>query len=119
MGLFLRVQGTTKGEMKMKKMLIKVENKIYRIVDGEKINGRHSGICGDVSGICGNVSGIYGNVSGIYGDVSWIRGDVSGIRGNVSGIYGDVSGIRGDVDECELTEGERQNGININELIEQ
>ena len=70
-----------------------------------------------LNGITGCVSCIRGDVSGIRGYVNGIRGDVSGIRGDVSGITGHVSDIQGDVDLSELTDEERSDGININNLI--
>ena len=89
------------------------------------LHGNLIGICGDVTGIrgdisdlYGDVSGIIGNVSGIIGNVSGIRGNVSGIRGDVSCINGDVSGIRGNLDKCNITDDEREKGIDINDLIE-
>jgi len=87
----------------MKQALSKIELKTWYYVDDKKVDGVHERISGDVWGI--------------YGDVSGIRGNVSGISGNVSGIRGDVWGIYGDVDECELTAKERENGINITDLI--
>ena len=87
----------------MLKNLVKIEFKIYHIVNGVRIDGAHNSIWGDVSGIEGDVSGIEGNVSGIEGDVSGIRGNVSGIEGNVA--------------SCEITEEERKRGIDIKELI--
>ncbi len=45
------------------------------------------------------------------------EGIPSGIRGDVSGLSGDVSGIRGDVDNAELTQTEREQGINVEDLI--
>jgi len=80
----------------MKKNLEKIENEIYHYVYGVKISG---------------------DVSGISGDVSGISGDVSGISGDVSGISGNVSGIIGNVDLCEITDEERKNGVDINDLI--
>ena len=94
----------------MKKSLTKISSSVYYYKDGERVEGVHKDITGDVSGIRGNVTGITGNVSDIYGDVS-------GIRGNVSGITGDVSGIRGDIDDCDITDEERKNGIDIGDLI--
>ena len=47
-----------------------------------------------------------------------ISGDVSGISGNVSGIRGDVSGIWGNLDECELTDEEREQGVQIEDLLQ-
>ena len=55
--------------------------------------------------------------SGLRGDVSGLRGDVSELRGNVSGLRGDVSGISGDVNKCSITDKERNDGININDLV--
>ena len=80
----------------MKRLLTKVTTTIYHMVDGQRVDGPHSGIKGDVSDIRGNVSGIWG--------------DVSGITGNVTGITGDL-------DECKITDEERINGIHIEELL--
>ncbi len=87
----------------MKKCLKKLELKIYHVVKGEKIDGVHAGIEGNVSGIEGNVSGIWGGVSGIWGDVT-------GIEGNVSGIWGVVDGAG-------LTDDERRSGVDVSQLI--
>ena len=80
----------------MKKCLKKLELKIYHVVKGEKIDGVHAGIEGDVTGI--------------WGDVSDIRGDVTGIRGDVTGIWGNA-------DNAELTDHERRAGINVLQLL--
>jgi len=102
----------------MKKLLKKISGiSIYYIKDGVRHDGAHENISGDMSGISGNVNDIYGDVSDIYGDVSGISGDVSGICGNVNGIYGNVSDISGNVDGCEITNAEREKGIDIVELI--
>ena len=69
--------------------------------------------------LTGDVSGITGNVSGISGDVDGLSGYVSGLRGYVSGITGDVSGITGNVDDCELTQAERAEGVDITALGEE
>ena len=53
----------------------------------------------------------------IFGCLSGLRGDVSGLRGDVSGLWGDVSGLWGDVDDCKITDEERENGVDIKELI--
>ena len=96
----------------MLRVLSRVKAEVYYYTNGNKIVGTHTDIYG-------NVSGIYGNVSGIYGDVSGIYGDVSGIRGNVSGIYGNVSGIYGNVDEAKISDEEREEGIDIADLIKE
>ena len=87
----------------MKKTLTKTISQTFYYKNGERIEGVHNGINGDVSDIYGNVSGISGNVSGI--------------RGNVSGIYGDMSDISGNIDNCELTNEEREVGVNIKDLV--
>ena len=46
-----------------------------------------------------------------------VTGLHSGITGDLSGIRGDLSGISGNIDECELTDSEREKGVNISELI--
>ena len=48
---------------------------------------------------------------------SWLSGNVSGLRGDVSGLSGDVSGISGNVDDCSITDKERQNGIDVKDLV--
>ena len=52
-------------------------------------------------------------------DTSCLQGNVSGLRGDVSGLSGYVTGLWGNVDECELTESDRQAGIEISDLIKQ
>ena len=87
----------------MKACLIKIELEIWFYKNGVKIKGKHEKISGDVSGLRGNVSGLSGDVSGLSGDVSGIRGDVSGLRGNVN--------------EAELSEDERNEGVDVAYLI--
>ena len=53
-----------------------------------------------------------------YKDGVRIEGAHSGIRGDVSDIRGNVSGIRGNLDDCEITDADREKGININDLVE-
>ena len=62
---------------------------------------------------------IAGAPSGLWGDVSGLRGDVSGLRGDVYGLRGDVSDLRGNVDECEITDEERENGVDVSTLVEE
>ena len=49
--------------------------------------------------------------------MSGLRGDVSGLSGDVSGLSGNVSGLRGNVDDCSITDKERQNGIDVKDLV--
>ena len=92
----------------------KMEKKLTR---NNQIYGDMTGIRGDVTGIRGDVTGISGDVTGISGDMTGIRGDVTGISGDMTGIRGNVTGIIGNIDECEISNQERQDGINIKELI--
>ena len=98
----------------MKKNLTKINNEInnelYFYKSDEKIiidkNDRATypaHISGDPFGICGDISSIFGNVTGIFGNVTGIRGDVTGIRGNQ--------------DCCEISNEERENGIEIKDLL--
>lgn len=73
----------------MKKALTKTPSAIYYFKDGVRMEGAHY----------------------------LIRGDLTGIRGDLTGIFGDLTGIRGNLDDCEITEEERKNGIDIQDLI--
>jgi hypothetical protein len=39
------------------------------------------------------------------------------LRGDCTGLSGDCSGLRGDLDDCEITEEDREKGINIKDLV--
>ena len=47
----------------------------------------------------------------------WIENRTHEYSGDVSGISGNVSGISGDVDDCSITDKERQNGIDVKDLV--
>ena len=40
-----------------------------------------------------------------------------GLSGDVDGLRGDVSGLSGDVDKCEITEDERNAGLDVESLV--
>jgi hypothetical protein len=65
----------------------------------------------------GDLSGVSGNLTGVYGDLSGVRGDLTGVSGNLTGVSGDLSGVCGDLNDCEITDEDRDKGINIEELI--
>ena len=46
-----------------------------------------------------------------------LRGNVTDLRGNVSGLWGDVSDLRGDVDDAALSPEEREQGVDVAELV--
>ena len=43
--------------------------------------------------------------------------DADGKPTDVGNLSGNVSNLRGDVDDCEITQEERREGININNLV--
>jgi len=73
----------------MKKALKRTANKCWHFVDGIKVDGAPLGL----------------------------KGDVTGLSGNVTGLSGNVTGLRGDVDECDLSDEEREEGVDITTLI--
>ena len=71
-----------------------------------------NGLSGNITGLSGEISsGLYGNISGLYGEIS------NGLSGNITGFCGSCTSIVGNIDDCELTEEEREAGINIEDLI--
>jgi hypothetical protein len=74
----------------------------------------------DENGRVSDRGNLRGDVSNLRGDVSYyLSGDVSNLRGDVSGLSGDVSGLGGDVDDAEISDRDREKGINISDLIEE
>ena len=74
----------------MKKILTKTTTDPYYLKDGVRVEGIHAELSGDVSHLSGDVTGLSGYVSGIYGDV----------------------------DACEITNEERERGVDIKDLIQ-
>ena len=121
----------------MKKLLKKTDKKeLYYFRNGEKqivnradrstypegIVGKISdGLFGRISsGLTGNINGLHGNCSGLTGDCSGITGKInSEVYGDISGLYGYIGGITGDISDCELTDEEREKGVNIQDLVQQ
>ena len=87
----------------MKKALKKNELDYFYFADGNKIDGAPIGVHGDMTDVRGDMTGV--------------RGDMTDVRGDMSGVYGDMSGVRGDLDECEISDDDRKNGVNISDLI--
>ncbi len=83
--------------MNMKKLLKEKKTELYHYKDGVKIEGQNE----KMSGYC----------TGLSGDCSWLSGDCTELRGYCTGLSGDL-------DECEITDEERSNGVNIRDLIE-
>ena len=102
----------------MKKLLVSSKAQVWHFDhNGNRVEGPHKNLWGDVSDLRGDVTDLRGDVSGVRGRVSGIQGDVSGLRGDVSGVRGNVSGIWGNVDMCEITDAEREAGVDISYLI--
>jgi hypothetical protein len=53
----------------------------------------------------------------VRGDLTDVRGDLIGVWGDLTGVRGDLTEVYGDADRCELTDDDRRNGIDINDLI--
>lgn len=87
----------------MKRALKRNCQAIWHFVDGRIVGGAPDGVHGDLSGVRGDLSGVWGYLSGV-------RGDLSGVRGDLSGVFGDI-------DLCGLTDKERVNGVNVDDLI--
>jgi len=73
----------------MKKALMKVANKLYYMENGKIFDGKNPNM----------------------------RGDCTGLSGDCSGLRGNCSGLSGDLDECEITDEERQGGVDIQRLV--
>lgn len=63
--------------------------------------------------------GLRGAIHLLTGDCSGITGAVEGLRGDVTGLNGNVTRLRGDLSECEITDEDRTNGINVRDLVRQ
>ena len=88
----------------MKKALTHVENRLWHYV-GEKVDGKNSKMTGDCSGLTGNCTGL--------------TGDCTDLTGNCTGLRGDCTDLRGNIDDCDLTDEDREKGINIRDLIKE
>lgn len=52
------------------------------------------------------------------GPNSVLTGDCSGLWGDCSGLNGDCSGITGDIDLCEISDDEREKGLDLSALVQ-
>jgi len=96
----------------MKRALNKIEKPdLYWInKEGKIIEGANPNMTGDFRYVFGNCTDVWGNLSDIQGDLTYIRGNLTGIRGNLDGRCGNL-------DDCEITDEERAEGIDISDLI--
>ena len=81
----------------MKAILFRINNKLYFFDVHEKKPGKNDFMSGDCTGL---------------------RGDCTGLCGDCTELRGDCTGLSGDLDECEISPGERSNGINLLFLVE-
>jgi hypothetical protein len=110
----------------MKKFLIKINKyKLYHVVSGQEIEGKKPNLNGDCSWMRGNCSWLLGDCSGLRGDCTGLIGDCTGLigdctmlRGDCTGLRGDCSWLSGNIDDCDISDDERENGIDITDLIE-
>ena len=58
------------------------------------------------------------NDNKILGKNPDMTGNCSGLSGNCSGLSGNCSGLKGDLSKCEITHDDRQNGVDIMDLVE-
>lgn len=80
----------------MKAMLQRERLDVYFVVDGNRVNGVPIHVWGDLTNV-------------------W--GDLTNVRGNLTGVRGDLTGVRGNVDDCELSDADRRNGVDVTMLI--
>ncbi len=90
---------------------------LWETYDVSNLTGDVSGLWGDCSELRGHCENLRGSCNGL-GDVSGLTGSISVLTGNCTGIWGDCTGLIGDLDSCEISEEDRDAGININDLIE-
>ena len=95
----------------MQKVLTRAESpSLYYIENDRRFDGMHSGLRG-------NCSELYGDCTELRGNCSGLSGDCTGLSGNCSGLRGDCTGLSGDLDAAQLTEAERQAGVDIFTLV--
>lgn len=73
----------------MKTNLTRINSALYHYLNGKKLDGKNT----NMSGNCSRLSG------------------------DCSGLSGDCSNLRGDLDDCDITQEDREKGINIEDLI--
>jgi len=87
----------------MKKELTRTTNNLYYYKGEVRVDGKNPDM--------------YRDCTDLIGDCTDLSGDCSGLSGNCSGLYGDCTGLRGDLDDCEITDEDREKGVDIKELI--
>ena len=101
----------------MKKALSRVTTKLYHYKGDIKVDGTNGEMIGNCTGLYGNCSGLSGDCSGLSGNCTGLSGDCTRLNGNCSGLRGNFTGLSGDLDECDITDEDREKGIDIDELV--
>ena len=101
----------------MKRKLSRRSYSTWHYRDGEYMEGPPPGVYGNLTGVRGDLIGVRGDLSGVYGDLTGVCGDLTGVCGDLTGVCGDLIGVQGNLDKCEITDKDRQQGIDINDLI--
>ena len=86
----------------MKQRLKRVKSQLYHYVGGEKVVGKRQQMGGDCTGLRGDCTGLWG--------------DCTGLIGYCTGLSGNCMGLRGNLDDCEITEADYKNCIDITDL---
>ena len=94
----------------MKRKLSRWSYRAWHYRNGELVEGPPPGVYGNLTGVCGDLIGVCGDLIGVCGDLT-------GVCGDLTGVCGDLIGVQGNLDKCEITDKDRQQGIDINDLI--
>lgn len=75
-------------------------------------------LTGDMTDVCGCLDGLCGHLDGnVTGDLSGIYGCLNGVIGDFTGIFGDLTDVVGDIADCDISDAERAEGVDIEDLV--
>ena len=116
----------------MKKLLKRIDRKTITVSELRKnrnlrpditgsissnVHGSLTGVSGSLTGVSGSLTGVHGSLTGVSGSLDGVSGSLDGVSGSLTGVHGCLDGVSGNIDDCEITDTERENGINIDDLI--
>ena len=58
-----------------------------------------------------------GHLSDVWGNLTGVSGDLTNVRGKLTSVSGNLTNVLGDLDDCEITQSDRDRGIDIRELF--
>ena len=116
----------------MKPNLTRISNHLFHVSGSSVVDGPHSGLrgnCTDLRGDCtalrgdctdlrGDCTDLRGDCSGLWGDCSGLSGNCSGLSGDCTGLSGNCTDLRGDLNDCEISDDDRINGLDISSLCQ-